>query len=323
MSVKLEYDYPEKIVIGTRGSALAMWQANAVKEALAKISQYTDVEIKVIKTSGDWKPEQGEVRLDSLKGGKAQFAKEIEEALLAGQIDIAVHSIKDMETILPEGLQLAYALPRGDARDAFLSGLAGVNTIDDLPLGATVGTASVRRQAFLLNKRPDLKVVPFRGNVDTRLEKLKNGQVDATFLAVAGLQRLGIDSEISSVVDPQDMLPPVGQGAIGLEIRERDSEEMAFISQLTCYRTYLCVKCERAVLRAVSGNCHTPIGVYARLEGDIIILNASVVSPDGKHIYSEHSQMRITTLDDVISMGHDIGERLKLKVPKDILEYSD
>lgn len=323
MSVKLEYDYPEKIVIGTRGSALAMWQASAVKEMLAEIGQYIDVEIKVIKTSGDWKPEQGEIRLDSLKGGKAQFAKEIEEALLAGEIDIAVHSIKDMETILPEGLQLAYVLPRGDARDALLSGLAGVNSIDDLPMDATVGTASVRRQAFLLNKRPDLKVVPFRGNVDTRLGKLKNGQVDATFLAVAGLQRLGLDSEISSIVDPQDMLPPVGQGAIGIEIREVDSNKMAFISQLTCDKTYLCIKCERAVLREVSGNCHTPIGAYARIEGDIIILNASVVSPDGKHIYSERSQMRITTLDDVVSMGRDIGERLKLKVPKDILEYSD
>ena len=317
MSVKPEYTYPEKIVIGTRGSELAMWQANKVKSLMDNIGQNIDVTIRVIKTSGDWRPEQGEVRLSADEGGKAQFAKEIEEALLEGAVDIAVHSMKDMETDLPEGLVIPYMLPRVDTRDAFLSDIA--QNIDDLPMGSVVGTASVRRQAFVLNRRPDLKVVPFRGNVGTRIEKLRAGQVDATFLAVAGLERLGVTKEIASIIESADMLPSVGQGAIGIEMRKGDVGDLSFISQISCSKTYICVECERAVLRALSGSCHTPVGVLATLNEGVLELSVAVVSPDGSQKWEERVEAEVTDIQDAVKLGHETGVRLKSVVPAHVL----
>ncbi|MGN7439282.1 MAG: hydroxymethylbilane synthase [Alcanivorax sp.] len=317
MSVKSEYTYPEKIVIGTRGSELAMWQANKVKSLIDNIGQNIDVTIRVIKTSGDWRPEQGEVRLSADEGGKAQFAKEIEEALLEGAVDIAVHSMKDMETDLPDGLVIPYMLPRVDTRDAFLSDIA--QNIEDLPMGSVVGTASVRRQAFVLNKRPDLKIVPFRGNVGTRIEKLRAGQVDATFLAVAGLERLGMTHEIASIIESADMLPSVGQGAIGIEMRKGDRGKLSFIGQISCSETYACVECERAVLRALSGSCHTPVGVLATLNEGILGLSVAVVNPDGSQKWVEQVSKEFVDIDDAINLGHEVGGRLKSVVPPHIL----
>jgi len=317
MSVKSEYTYPEKIVIGTRGSELAMWQANKVKSLIDNIGQNIDVTIRVIKTSGDWRPEQGEVRLSADEGGKAQFAKEIEEALLEGAVDIAVHSMKDMETDLPDGLVIPYMLPRVDTRDAFLSDIA--QNIDDLPKGSVVGTASVRRQAFVLNKRPDLKVVPFRGNVGTRIEKLRAGQVDATFLAVAGLERLGMVDEIASIIESADMLPSVGQGAIGIEMRKSDMNKLSFIVQISCSETYACVGCERAVLRALSGSCHTPVGVLATLNEGFLDLSVAVVDPDGSQKWEEYVTVKVTDIQDAITLGREVGERLKSVVPAHVL----
>ena len=317
MSVKLEYKYPEKIVIGTRGSPLALWQANKVKSEIDNIGQNIDVIIRVIKTSGDWRPEDGEERLDALEGGKAQFAKELEESLLAGGIDIAVHSMKDMETALPDGLVIPFMLPRADVRDAYLSNNS--QNIHDLPVGSVVGTASVRRQAFLLNKRPDLKIVPFRGNVETRIEKLRAGQVDATFLAVAGLSRLGMSHEVRSIMDVDDMLPAVGQGAVGIEMRQGDCKKLSFFSQFSCFDTYVCVSCERAVLHALNGTCHTPVGVIATLEDGMLSLQVRVVSPDGAEMWCEDVRVKINDLEDAVTIGQEVGMLLKSVVPAHVI----
>ncbi len=321
MSVKSEYTYPEKIVIGTRGSPLALWQANKVKSEIDNIGQKIDVTIRIIKTSGDWRPADGEKRLEALEGGKAQFAKEIEEALLAGAIDIAVHSMKDMETILPAGLTIPFMLPREDVRDVFLSNKA--QNIHDLPKGSVVGTASVRREAFLLSVRPDLKVVPFRGNVQTRLDKLNAGQVDATFLAAAGLRRLGMIDKAQSFLDLGDMLPSVGQGAVGIEIREADAQKLSFLGQFSCIKTVACVECERAVLRALDGTCHTPVGVLATLDGKVLSLDVCVVSPDGKKTWREKEQITIERDEDAMHFGRSVGLRLKARVPASVLSNKD
>ena len=318
MTVKSEYNLPKKLVIGTRGSPLALWQAHTVRDEIAKISQSIELEVRVIKTSGDWHPEDGEVRLEEQEGGKAQFAKEIEEELLSGEIDLAVHSMKDMETDLPKGLVIPYMLPRADVRDAFLS--VNSQNIDALPMGSVVGTVSVRRQAFLLNKRPDLKVVAFRGNVQTRIDKLKAGQVDATFLACAGLGRLGKSDEITSVVHIEDMLPAVGQGAVGIEIREGDANKLSFIDQFSCSKTVVCVNAERGVLRALGGSCHTPVGVYATLESGKMHLRVKVVSPDGSKMWAEDVKQKIANEHEAMQFGEAIGSRLKSVVPKEVLD---
>lgn len=317
MTVKRDYDQVEEITIGTRGSALALWQAHKVRDELVKIRRGLVVNIKIIKTSGDWRPEDGEVRLEALEGGKAQFAKEIEEAMLAGQIDIAVHSMKDMETELPDSLVIPYMLPREDVRDAFLSDIA--QNIDDLPEGSVVGTASVRRQAFVLKRRPDLKIVPFRGNVQTRIGKLRDGQVDATFLACAGLNRLELSHEISAVVPTDVMLPSVGQGAIGIEMRESDLVRLSYISQISCEETVLKVTAERAALNALGGSCHTPVGVLSTLDNGKMSLVVEVVSPDGENSWREEQSDEVTSVDDAQRLGRAVGKALVGHVPKDIL----
>ncbi len=317
MTVKPEYKIPEKIVIGTRGSPLALAQANMVKDILDNTGYNIAVSLRIIKTSGDWRPEDGEVRLEALAGGKAQFAKEIEEALLAGEIDMAVHSMKDMETVLPDGLVIPYMLPRENVRDAFLSNK--VRKISDLPMGSVVGTTSVRRQAFLLHQRPDLQVVPFRGNVQTRIDKMKSGQVDATFLACAGLNRLGLADEISSALPIDEMLPSVGQGAVGIEVREDALQGLSFFSQYSCFNTCVCVNCERGVLRALGGTCHTPVGVYACWNDGEIHLRVKVVSPDGTSMWSEDVRANISNVEEATAFGEEIGRQLKLKVPEGIL----
>lgn len=307
----------EKIIIGTRGSPLALWQANFVKDKLAKISQYIQFDIKVINTSGDWRPQDGEVRLKESEGGKGQFAKEIEEALLAGVVDIGVHSMKDMETVQPQGLEIPFILEREDPRDAFLSDCA--QTIEDLPIGAVVGTASMRRGAFLLNMRPDLKVVPFRGNVHTRIEKLRAGQVDATLLACAGLKRLGLGHEVASIVPENILLPAVAQGAIGIEIRSQDRNKLSFIDQLNCLKTNICVAAERSFLAVLNGSCHTPVGVLATIEVREMTIKARVVSPDGVFSYADRIVGQVSSLEQAVSLGVELGGRMKPHIPEGIL----
>lgn len=311
----------KKIKIGTRGSPLALKQTEMVCDALRDVMPALEVSIEIIKTSGDWKPSDGEVRLSADNGGKAQFAKEIEAAMLRGDIDIAVHSMKDMESFLHEDLTIPWMMPREDARDALIgAGVAeNIQNINDIPEGCKVGTASARRAAFLLSKRPDLHVEPFRGNVQTRLQKLKNRQVDVTLLAVAGMNRLGIEEEMSAIVPVEDMLPACAQGAVGIEVRKKQEQELAFIGQISCGKTMLCVTAEREVLRVLAGSCHTPIGAYAELQAGEMYLRAALCSLDGKHHYAVEGRAPVSCMEQSVALGAKLGQDLKDKTPDDIL----
>ena len=214
---------------------------------------------------------------------------------------------------------MPWVLPRSDARDAFLSSVPGVVHPKDLPRGSVVGTASIRRQAFLLRTRPDLKIVTIRGNVNTRIDKLRAGQVDATLLAIAGLERLGFEAEALSILSVEEMLPAAGQGAIGVQIRQKDHSKLSYIGQINCYNTNICVKSEREVLCALGGTCHTPIGVYATFESDttgqradgqggVLKISAQVVSPDGKEIWEKTAQEHVLGLEEACTVGHSIGD---------------
>lgn len=321
------------IRIGTRGSPLALRQVEMVREALAEAFPDIETETVVIKTSGDWTPEQGEVRLSEADGGKGQFAKEIEEALLACEIDVAVHSMKDMDSNLPEGLVIDHMLPREDARDALLFGhkikyLADNSQIkgkefDILPKGAVVGTSSVRRAAFMLAERPDLQIVPFRGNLQTRIDKLADEnylpQVDCTFLAMAGLKRLGFEHHADLALGVEAMLPAAGQGAVGLQVRFDDGAMLSIFSQISDLNTVFCVKAEREVLRVLDGSCHTPIGAYAELESGKMWLRVRVCSEDGQQSFEDEIRGVVKTSEQAIELGYEIGTRLKAIVPEGIL----
>jgi hydroxymethylbilane synthase len=296
------------IKIGTRGSPLALAQANDVKARLLVAHDHLsgqDIEIVVIKTSGDRILD----RHLMTAGGKGLFTKEIEEALLDGNIDCAVHSSKDMPTTLPEGLILSTFLPREDIRDAFISLNAG--RLQDLPENAVLGTASLRRRALALRLRPDLKVVTFRGNVQTRLKKLSAGEADATFLAIAGLNRLGMPEAITEHL-PLDTFPPApAQGAVTIEIREDDTEINTLLAPLHCDKTSLEVMAERAFLKSLDGSCRTPIAGYARLEGDMLNLYACLLSMDGAHIFEETGTCAATA-EAATSLGTSLGEKIRV-----------
>jgi len=269
----------QRIRIGTRGSALALAQANEVKARLLFAHGDLwdgDIVVTAIRTTGDRIKDKPLAEF----GGKGLFTKEIEDALLAGEVDLAVHSMKDMPTALPEGLEIGAYLEREDPRDAFLSERGG--TIGDLPQGATVGSSSLRRQAQLRRRRPDLRVVNFRGNVDSRLRKLAAGEVDATLLACAGLRRLGLASRIVAPIEPEEMLPAVAQGAIGLEIRIGDARMAGLIAPLAHRATTICVAAERAFLAGLDGSCRTPIAALATLDAnDRLRLRGQILTPDG------------------------------------------
>jgi hydroxymethylbilane synthase len=306
-----------RIRIGTRGSRLALKQTDMVATALRAHWPNLLIDIVEIRTSGDWRPAEGETRLSEAAGGKGLFAKEIEEALLIGAIDCGVHSMKDMPSFLPEGLILRHMLPREDARDAFLAN--DCKTLDDLPRGATFGTSSLRRQAFILARRPDLKIVPLRGNVPTRIEKLRTRQVDATLLAYAGLKRLGLQGEISGVLSPGEMVPAAGQGAVGIEMRGNDLTTQQLFDPLHHRETGLRVTAERAALQILNGSCHTPIGSYATLSGKTMRLHVAVASGDGKQWFETEEQAEVETDADAQTFGEAVGMALKEKVPPQLL----
>jgi hydroxymethylbilane synthase len=291
------------IRIGTRGSPLALAQAGEVQQRLAAAHGPNDgtSELVIIKTSGDTIQD----RPLSEAGGKGLFTKEIEEALLARRIDLAVHSMKDMETELPRGLTIGAALPREDPRDAFIS--LKYRSFDELPHGARVGTSSLRRQAQVLARRPDLKIVPFRGNVDTRLRKLADGVADATFLACAGLNRLGLDRHITQKVSTEVMLPAVAQGAIGLEIRADDTETARRIAPLNDAATALCVAAERMFLATLDGSCRTPIAGLAQIAGSTMRLQGQILSPDGKRRYFAE---RTAAANEALQLGQNCAREL-------------
>lgn len=311
------------IKIGTRGSPLALKQVEMVRGALAQARPELQSEVVVIKTSGDWRPEDGEARLSAEEGGKGLFAKEIEQALMSGKIDAAVHSMKDMESVLPPALTIAHMLPREDARDVLIVSdpSAKISSLDDLPKGARVGTASVRREAILKSLRPDLEIVPLRGNVQTRIQKCRDGQVDATLLAHAGLKRLGLEHEIACILETDHMVPSAGQGAVGIEVRFDDKNTLSVFSQISCNQTLKRVTAERSVLRELDGSCHTPIGVYAVFEGDLMHLRAQIWSLDGMRTFSENKSAKIANVDDAIAFGREVGSALREKTPEDILNY--
>jgi hydroxymethylbilane synthase len=318
MRVKSETSGITKIRLGTRGSPLALTQAGMVRAELAKIDPKIAVEVRIIKTSGDWAPEHGEVRLSTAEGGKGLFAKELEKALLEDEIDIAVHSMKDMEVQQPDGLIIPFMLPREDVRDVFISNVS--QNIEGLPQGAVVGTASVRRAAFVLARRPDLKTVPLRGNVQTRLDKLHAGQVDATLLAAAGLKRLGLLTEAQNTIAVTDMIPAVGQGAVGIELRKADMQKLSIIGQFSCEKTVLCVNIERAVLRALGGSCHTPVGVHAAMDGEDVFLMAQLLSPDGQHEISINRRIPISDVGNGDDFGAEAGRYLRARAPQGALD---
>jgi hydroxymethylbilane synthase len=269
----------DRIRIATRGSPLALAQAHEVRARLmaAHTLPETAFAIKIVKTTGD----QILDRPLSEAGGKGLFTKEIEEALLAGEADLAVHSMKDMQTLLPEGLGLGAILPREDVRDAFIS--LKYASLSDMPHGAVMGTSSLRRHAQIKNIRPDLTVVQFRGNVQTRLKKLEDGVADATLLARAGLNRLGLTDRIRDTIDVGTMLPAVAQGAIGIEIRTEDERTAALIRPLNDEKTALAVSAERAFLARLEGSCRTPIAGLAKIEAGELVFSGQILSPDGKN----------------------------------------
>jgi len=270
--------------LGTRGSRLALVQAETVRAALAAahgaLAAPDAIAIEVIRTTGDAVTDRPLAEI----GGKGLFAKEIESALLDGRIDIAVHSMKDVETELPGGLEISCMLPRVDPRDALIA--RGVETIESLPMGAVIGTASLRRQAQLLARRPDLEIVLLRGNVPTRLEKVERGEVGATILAVAGLRRLGLDDQPMAVIAPSEMLPAVGQGAIGIEHRADDTRTRDLLQPINDDNTFLCVSAERAMLEGLDGSCRTPIAGLAEREDSMMHLTGLIARPDGSEIHS-------------------------------------
>jgi hydroxymethylbilane synthase len=265
------------LVIGSRGSALALWQANYVAGRLHDLNIETRIE--VIKTTGD------HIASASLSkaGGKGLFTKEIEDALLAGAIDVAVHSLKDLPTEPPPGLAISAVPEREDARDA----LAGA-TLDSLPRAARIGTSSPRRTAQLLNLRSDLAISPIRGNVDTRLRKLKEGEYDAIALAVAGLRRLGLESAITQIFSPDQLCCAPGQGALAIQTRE-SGPERDVCRRLNHAASERAVVCERALLAALGGGCQLPIGAFANVNGDSLQLTAIVASPDGRTLIREQA----------------------------------
>jgi hydroxymethylbilane synthase len=267
--------------IGTRGSPLALWQAEAVKAELAAAHGVPPeaVAIEVIRTTGDVIQD----RPLSEVGGKGLFTKEIEQALCDGTIDLAVHSTKDMPTALPPGLELAACLAREDVRDAFISHKAA--SLAELPHGAVVGTASLRRQAMVRRLRPDISVVTFRGNVETRLRKLGDGVVDATLLAYAGLKRLGREAVATAVLETDQFLPAVGQGAIGIEVRAADTRTRNLLEKINHPETLAAIHTERAFLAVLDGSCRTPIAGHARVIGGGVVFRGMILRPDGTEIH--------------------------------------
>ncbi len=326
----------KKVVIGTRGSKLALWQAEWVKSALLKLNPGLTIELNKIKTTGD---KILDVPLAKV-GGKGLFVKEIEEALLNGEADLAVHSMKDVPTDFPNGLHLSVICKREDPRDAFIApmqnGKFKIQNFKSLPNGATVGTSSLRRACQLLNIRPDLKIEQLRGNLDTRLRKLNEGQFDAIILAAAGVKRLGWAERITETIEPEVSLPAIGQGAIGIECRVDDDFINNLIAPLNHTETSICVRGERACLKKLEGGCQVPIAAHARLishkpsavssqedaerrtlNAERLVMDGLVGSVSGDKIIKSHIE---GNPKDAESLGIKLAEDLLSKGAKAILD---
>jgi hydroxymethylbilane synthase len=294
--------------IGTRGSPLALAQTHMLRALLARAHGVPEdhFAIEVIKTTGD----RIQDRPLSESGGKGLFTKELDSALIAGGIDLAVHSSKDLPTHLPAEIVIAGYLPREDVRDAWI-GHNGVG-IDALPAGAVVGTASLRRAAQVKRRRPDLQTTLLRGNVETRLRKVETGELDATLLAVAGLKRLGLAERATSLLPVEDFPPAVGQGAIGVTARADDPQTRSALAPILDGPTALALSAERAFLSALDGSCRTPIAGYARVSGDRLSFFGEVLKADGSEVYAVRREGRAV---DAAMIGADAGNEIVLKLP--------
>ncbi|GHE06014.1 porphobilinogen deaminase [Defluviimonas sp. 20V17] len=304
--------------IGTRGSPLALAQAHEARDRLMAAHDLPEAafEVVVIHTTGDNRAMIAADRALKEIGNKGLFTKEIEEALGAGRIDIAVHSMKDMPTEQPAGLVLDCYLPREDDRDAFVSPVAA--RIADLPQGAVVGSSSLRRRAQLAARRPDLRLVEFRGNVQTRMRKLEDGVAAATFLAMAGLNRLGLAHIARAAIGPEEMLPAVAQGAIGIERRATDAATGALLAAIHDAPTGQRLAAERAFLAALDGSCETPIAGLAVLEGGDLWLRGEILRPDGSQVLAGE---RRGLAGDGAALGADLARELRARAPADFFDW--
>ena len=294
--------------LGTRASALALWQANHIADRLRALNR--DVVLVEIETAGD---QVRDVPLAQI-GGEGVFTKAIQQALLDQRVDIAVHSLKDLPTFPVEGLILAAVPERGATGDAFVS--RKYSSFASLPAGATLATSSMRRKSQILHRRPDLKLVDIRGNVETRIRKMADGAADGLVLAEAGLTRLGLRSEIREVLDPAWMLPAVGQGALGLECRSDDAPTREVLAKLDHEDTHRAVLAERALLRALGGGCQMPVGAVTKVAGEELSLRAAVVAPDGSRRIEDHIQGTAEAPED---LGRELASRLLSQGARELL----
>lgn len=302
---------PSELRIGTRGSQLALFQANWVKDQLLKAHPGLNVTLIKIKTTGD---KIQDVPLAKI-GGKGLFVKEIEESLLQRKIDLAVHSIKDVPTEFPQGLHLSAITKREDPRDVFISREG--RTLRDLPQGAKIGTSSLRRQAQLLHFRNDLELIPLRGNLETRLKKLKTMNLDGIVLALAGVRRLGLEDRVTEIISADISLPAIGQGALGIETRMDDKEVEKQIQFLNDRDASISVTAERAFLKRLEGGCQVPLAAYARATGRILHVDGLVGSTDGKRLIRHHVEGPIEKAE---ALGVELAEILLTKGAKEILD---
>ena len=300
-----------KIRIGTRKSKLALWQANYVASQLKK--HFPDIEIELVKITT-----KGDKILDvplAKVGGKGLFVKEIEEAMLRNEIDIAVHSLKDVPTYFPEGLGLVAITEREDPRDAFLS--VKYSSIEEMPEGAVLGTSSLRRKAQILEKRKDLVIKDLRGNVDTRIRKLEEGQYDGIILAYAGLKRLGLENKVKQIFEPDYMIPAVAQGFLGIEARLDDEETKRIVSVLNHRESELRAKAERAFLKTLEGGCQVPLAGYAEIIDGVLKITGFVSDLEGKRVFKDTVE---GNPEDAESLGETLANRLLEAGAKEVLE---
>lgn len=304
----------ERLIIGTRGSELALWQSNHIKSKLSVLFPQLEIELRIIKTLGDKILDSPLSKI----GDKGLFTKEIERALLDSEIDLAVHSLKDIPTQIPKGLTIGAITEREDARDVFIAHpKKSHKSFSDLPQRATIATGSLRRKCQLLHQRPDVEIINIRGNLNTRMQKLEQSDWDGMLLAKAGVKRLGWEEKITEVLPYEVMLPAVGQGALGIEIREKDGRVGKLIRKLHHESTALCVNGERALLRYLEGGCQIPIGTYGRIENGKFRLDAIIGSLDGKRLVRGHI---IGNQSDSEKLSVQLAEQLLARGGKEILD---
>lgn len=304
---------PHKLVIASRESRLAMWQAEHVRAALQQYYPSCDVSILGMTTRGDQILDKSLSKV----GGKGLFVKELEVAMAEGRADLAVHSLKDVPMELPAGFTLTAVMEREDPRDALVS--SHFASLDEMPPGTVVGTSSLRREAALRTRYPHLVIKPLRGNLDTRLRKLDAGEFDAIILAAAGLKRLGLGKRIRALIEPEASLPAAGQGALGIEIRSDRPELAAWLAPLNHTPTLLAVSAERAVSRRLGGSCQVPLGAHARWRGDALQLDAFVALPDGSRDIRAHAARAVDTLEAAEQLGASVAGDLLARGADDVL----